>query len=893
MEFDRKTGTHSGETAEGKTAFAELPRLLDAEEAPAQAAAGNQHKAEELYSPGAFPALDIAYPRHNMRGGAGVFPLDNRRDNINYSGRQNQGRVSEEGPAGQPLRQMQTPPVAGPGGQSDSAAANGRPRQNRADSGPAWSEQAMAERRYPDRNGQGGYGGGHNAAPYAPAPQMADSYGRRQADFAPPETRIPAGGYQEEFQQDDFRGGLGGEGGLQPAYFDPSDYDYNYDPAAEAESARQAEAERAEAERQASAYANAYSERRAAPPQQQNYAPPQAEQRPGYYARPYEAAPLQPDYAAPQNAYAPAPAPAYEPEYPAYAEEGEGYYPEPQADYGYAAPPPGAENETYGRTEYSSYPAEEGSGYQPAAEFYGAAPAADNAPAYADKGGAYAAAQNYGGQQDYSREDDYGHAAPPPGGGQSGYHPEGGFAAAPPVSAPYGGGDSAFEPPLYADEHAPLAEDFGRLEGDVSEMDQLAGPFPPVTDERPAAPQSFAPAGAAEPQRRQRQNRPPAAAQRNAAAEPEVFFPPQDEAELTAVNNGRAADSGENFADAAYSDELYDWAPAPVTAAAPAPQAHRAAAQPQPQKSRRLLYILIAAIVIIAGGAGVYLKYGHSLAGSGEPVVIRKSESDYKIKAETKTAGKDTQEQSVSEGVNGAAAGSQKTLIDKTETPVEAQKMEERLPFSDEQGKFDQSAADSLVNMAVAQATPVHIVPSVKVDADRKVTASSAAGEKVLIPALAAGAAQSAPAQPAAALPRAAPARSAAEAEPPAQPKPAAAKAEKVMQAAAAPRQAAQPAEPAKQSAPKAAAPAKSAAASGGGFSMQISSQPSKEAAEASLRAAKKHLSPDLADKIMIVPATIEGKSYYRVRIPAGSREEAAAMCEEYKQAGGRCFIAR
>ena len=45
---------------------------------------------------------------------------------------------------------------------------------------------------------------------------------------------------------------------------------------------------------------------------------------------------------------------------------------------------------------------------------------------------------------------------------------------------------------------------------------------------------------------------------------------------------------------------------------------------------------------------------------------------------------------------------------------------------------------------------------------------------------------------------------------------------------------------------------------------------------------------------IKIQKADIPGKgTFYRVRIAAGSKKEAAALCAKYKSAGGQCLVAR
>ena len=43
-----------------------------------------------------------------------------------------------------------------------------------------------------------------------------------------------------------------------------------------------------------------------------------------------------------------------------------------------------------------------------------------------------------------------------------------------------------------------------------------------------------------------------------------------------------------------------------------------------------------------------------------------------------------------------------------------------------------------------------------------------------------------------------------------------------------------------------------------------------------------------------IVKAEIAGKgTFWRVRIPAQSRNDAISLCESYKAAGGNCFVSR
>lgn len=102
----------------------------------------------------------------------------------------------------------------------------------------------------------------------------------------------------------------------------------------------------------------------------------------------------------------------------------------------------------------------------------------------------------------------------------------------------------------------------------------------------------------------------------------------------------------------------------------------------------------------------------------------------------------------------------------------------------------------------------------------------------------------------------------------------------------------AQPA-PTQVAAAQPAAPAQSAASSG--WSVQIASQPTLEAAQQSYQSLARRYGTMLQGKgVNIVKAEVPGKgTYYRVRIPAGSKNEAIALCEALKSQGGTCFVSQ
>ena len=80
-----------------------------------------------------------------------------------------------------------------------------------------------------------------------------------------------------------------------------------------------------------------------------------------------------------------------------------------------------------------------------------------------------------------------------------------------------------------------------------------------------------------------------------------------------------------------------------------------------------------------------------------------------------------------------------------------------------------------------------------------------------------------------------------------------------------------------------------------GSWVMQISSQRSAEAAQSTYRSLKRRFASVLGDRgVDIRRATIKDKGiFYRVRIPAGSKKQAASLCSKYKSAGGSCYITR
>lgn len=94
---------------------------------------------------------------------------------------------------------------------------------------------------------------------------------------------------------------------------------------------------------------------------------------------------------------------------------------------------------------------------------------------------------------------------------------------------------------------------------------------------------------------------------------------------------------------------------------------------------------------------------------------------------------------------------------------------------------------------------------------------------------------------------------------------------------------------------PDQVAAATTATASVGNWAMQIASQPSEAAAQSSYQDLARRYSGVLQGReVNIVKAEIAGKgTFWRVRVPAPTRQEAIGLCESYKSAGGNCFVSK
>ena len=113
-------------------------------------------------------------------------------------------------------------------------------------------------------------------------------------------------------------------------------------------------------------------------------------------------------------------------------------------------------------------------------------------------------------------------------------------------------------------------------------------------------------------------------------------------------------------------------------------------------------------------------------------------------------------------------------------------------------------------------------------------------------------------------------------------------------QTAVAEKPAAQQTQAAPAAKPQATAPVASNVPAGA-YVIQIASLPSEAEAQKSFANLSAKFSSVIGGKSPdIKPAEIPGKgTYYRLRIVAGSKDDAIALCTRYKAAGGSCLVSR
>lgn len=333
-----------------------------------------------------------------------------------------------------------------------------------------------------------------------------------------------------------------------------------------------------------------------------------------------------------------------------------------------------------------------------------------------------------------------------------------------------------------------------------------------------------------------------------------------------------------------------------------------AAYRDKPVRGRRgLLWATVAGVLVLLGGVGYHFIGGGS--GSNGPVVIHADTQPIKMQPEN--PGGTTvpnQDKAVYDRVAGTIPDNpeQKSLVTSSDEPVDlAASGEEDGGFDDDTGTSAPSTVSGASN-APAEPAPLIVprqVQTMIVRADGTIVQQNAA-PAVDMPAVpsAPEASPLTPATPERVAPE--PAATAPVAQPVAKVPVRVVPTETHTPAPAAKAPVVVPSRPAdqpltivgtvepKKPAAVAAAPA-AAPATPGGYVIQIASQPTAEAAQKSYASmAQKYASVIGGRGVDIRKADVPGKgTYYRVRVTAGSKEDATALCTRLKSAGGGCFV--
>ncbi|MVA79645.1 hypothetical protein GOZ89_09465 [Agrobacterium vitis] len=350
----------------------------------------------------------------------------------------------------------------------------------------------------------------------------------------------------------------------------------------------------------------------------------------------------------------------------------------------------------------------------------------------------------------------------------------------------------------------------------------------------------------------------------------------------------------------------------------------------EPRGSRRWVAMAAAAVVVLVGGGGVYAwmkTSGGETFSSSEPKVVMADKGPVKV-VPADPGGKSVpnQNKAVYDRVSGSTPDQpqQKSLISSQEEPVDvAQRTLEpdNLPLEQESeadnvgmsGDAAQTGQNGQPGDPAKQGDQQSLSPRkvktmiVRPDGSLVTQETTAQQPAASQPSAAQGGApQPAAAQPGSAAPQsveqamatadtatAAPDAAQDNAGVPApnmpvpRNRPAAAPVQTAAAAAKSPTPAATPVSASPASA--------STAASSGGYLVQISSLPSEADAQKSYKNLSAKFGSVIGGRgVDIKAADIPGKgTYYRVRIPAGSKDEAVSLCERYRGAGGNCMVVR
>jgi len=368
---------------------------------------------------------------------------------------------------------------------------------------------------------------------------------------------------------------------------------------------------------------------------------------------------------------------------------------------------------------------------------------------------------------------------------------------------------------------------------------------------------------------------------------------------------GRAA-SGTQYADA------YDYDPEFEQEIAPQQFAEKA---PRKSPSRGLLIAGILGGVVLVGAIGaVALSFGGG-AGSDVPTIVKADEGPVKVRPEnpggTKVPNQDSKVYDTVAGETGNGDAPQDKLVTTAEEPMDVTP-----PPVEEDPVTASGKSEDRIEQIVQDAEGQTDAELTAV-APRKVRTMVVKPDGTLVPredevemapsneqtdTIAAAAPSTVAPESTGALPEAAPALAPVPEETAAVPAPTqtAAIPDSAPMPETAPvaplRPADQPVDVVGEVAPtQVAAATTNAATAGASWAMQIASQPSEAAAQSSYQDLVRRYGSVLQGReVNIVKAEIAGKgTFWRVRVPAGTRNEAINLCETYKAAGGNCFVSR
>ncbi|MBE1203774.1 SPOR domain-containing protein [Aminobacter carboxidus] len=339
-------------------------------------------------------------------------------------------------------------------------------------------------------------------------------------------------------------------------------------------------------------------------------------------------------------------------------------------------------------------------------------------------------------------------------------------------------------------------------------------------------------------------------------------------------------------------------------------------AAPRPARRGMMIAAIVGAVAVVGGIGAFALSFGGG-EGAGAPVIVKADESPIKVKPENPGgATVPNQDSKVYDRVAGGStngAPAQDKLVTNAEEPVDlaAQdaeaNMPENMPLNGDDVAAEPATAKSEERVAQApQADQPDATTETAAVAPRKVRTMVVRPDGTLVPREEPAPAAVAATEPTDPAPqRVAEPASEATGTVPAQP--ALAPVAKPVQSANTPstapiapqRPSEQPVDVVGEVKPdQVAAVAPSApttAAASGAWAMQIASQPSEAAAKSTYAdLARRYGSVLNGREVSIVKADIAGKgTFWRVRVPAGTRNDAVSLCESYKAAGGNCFVSK